>query len=61
MSATMLCEKPVEIQQTRLEQILTRAHEDVHARGAAKCPVCEGRLEPHGTEAACADCGSRLS
>ena len=71
MSATAICEEQVQVRRERrpcarprgltLGQILTRAHEDVHARGAADCPVCRGTLVSHMGEARCGDCGSRLS
>jgi hypothetical protein len=42
-------------------RVLTRAHEDAQARGAADCPVCGAVMERAGIQAACANCGSRLS
>jgi tRNA(Ile2) C34 agmatinyltransferase TiaS len=59
MSATALFEAPVATGIT-LAQLLTRAHEDVHAHGKADCPVCGGTLLSSGIEAACTSCGSRL-
>jgi hypothetical protein len=70
MSATAVCEEQVQVRRDRrpcalpggitLGQLLTRAHEAVHSRGAADCPVCGGTLRPHGVDAACTSCGSRL-
>lgn len=42
-------------------QLLARAHEAAQARAAADCPVCGAAMSPHGREARCGDCGSRLS
>jgi hypothetical protein len=71
MSATAICEEQVQVRRERrpcarpgaptLAQILTRAHEAVHARGAAACPVCGGTLAANLVDASCEDCGSRLS
>jgi hypothetical protein len=71
MSATAVCDQQVQIRRERrpcalpggitLGQLLTRAHEDVHARGAADCPVCGGTLAARGVHAHCDDCGSQLS
>jgi hypothetical protein len=70
MSATAICEEQVQIRRERrpcarpgaatLAQLLTRAHEAVHTRGAADCPVCDGTLHPQGVDAQCTSCGSRL-
>jgi hypothetical protein len=69
MSATAVCEE-LQVRRERrpcarpgaatLGQLLTRAHEAVHARGVADCPVCGGTLRPHGVDAQCTSCGSRL-
>ena len=60
MSAT-LCEEPLQLRsEVTLGQLLTRAHEDVHTRGAADCPVCGGALRPSAVDAECSICGSRL-
>ena len=57
MSATAVCEEQVQVRRERrpcgargitLGQLLTRAHEGVHARGTADCPVCGGTLVSHG-------------
>jgi len=69
MSATALYEEQVQVSRERLPWasrstlalLLARAHEDVHARGAADCPVCGGVMERAGVQAICASCGSRLS
>ena len=71
MSATAICEEQVQVKRERrpcslpgmatLGQILTRAHEDALARGAADCPVCGGVMERAGAQGGCANCGSRLS
>jgi hypothetical protein len=71
MSATAICEEQVQIRRERrpcvrrgaatLDQLLTRAHEAVHARGTAGCPVCGGALAANLVDASCDDCGSRLS
>ena len=70
MSATAVCEEQVQVRRERrpcgrptgitLGQLLTRAHEDLHARGAADCPVCGGQIAPRGVDSRCADCGTRL-
>jgi hypothetical protein len=61
MSATAICAEPVRLRpDLSLGQLLTRAHEDVHAYGTADCPLCGGALEPHGVDAQCTTCGSRL-
>ena len=60
MSATAICEPPV-VTALTFGQILTRAHEDAQASGAADCPVCGGTLAANLVDAACDDCGSRLS
>jgi DnaJ-class molecular chaperone len=59
MSATAVYETPV-VTGVTLGQLLTRAHEDVHANGKADCPVCDGTLLSHGGDAECTSCGSRL-
>ena len=59
MSATAVCELPVATGLT-LGQLLTRAHEELHANGKADCPVCEGTLLSNGVDAECTSCGSRL-
>jgi hypothetical protein len=71
MAATAVCDEQIQIRRERrpcalpggvtLGQLLTRAHEGVHARGAAECPVCGGTLAAHELDARCAGCGSRLS
>lgn len=71
MIATAVCEEQVPVRRERrpcarpgavtLGQILTRAHEAVHARGAADCPVCGGTIAATLVDASCEDCGSRLS
>ena len=71
MSATATCEEQVQVRRERrpcaiargitLGQLLTRAHEDVHAHGTADCPACGGVMERAGVQATCASCGSRLS
>jgi hypothetical protein len=71
MSAAAVCEEQVQIRRERrpcagpgaatLGQLLTRAHEAIHARGAADCPVCGGGLAANLVDASCDDCGSRLS
>ena len=71
MSATAVCEEQVQIRRERrpcalpggitLGQLLTRAHEDVQARGAAECPVCGGALALNRSVGRCQDCGSQLS
>ena len=43
-----------------LGQLLTRAHEGVHAHGTADCPVCGGALRRAGTHSECTGCRSRL-
>jgi hypothetical protein len=70
MSATAVCEEQLQVRRERrpcggpagitLGQLLTRAHEGVHARGIADCPVCGGTLELRGVDAHCTDCRSRL-
>jgi tRNA(Ile2) C34 agmatinyltransferase TiaS len=59
MSATAVCEAPLATGIT-LGQLLTRAHEDVHATGKADCPVCGNTLLSNGVDADCTSCGSRL-
>ena len=64
------CEEQVQVRRERrpcagprgitLGQLLARAHEGVHAHGAAECPVCGGLLEPRGLDARCGSCGSTL-
>ena len=71
MSATAVFEEQVQVSRERLpwagsrgitlSQLLTRAHESVHAHGIADCPVCNRVMERAGGKAACATCGSRLS
>jgi hypothetical protein len=71
MAATALFEEQIQMRRDRrpcdltdgitLGQLLTRAHEAVHARGAADCPVCGGVLERRGVQAVCGSCGSSLS
>jgi len=70
MSTAAICEPAVAVRRDRrpcagprgitLGQLLTRAHEDVHARGTAACPICGGSLQVDGVDARCADCSSRL-
>jgi hypothetical protein len=60
MSATAVCPEPLKLT-TTLGELLTRAHEDVHAYGFAKCPVCDGELMAQRAGAACESCGARLS
>ena len=59
MTATAVCDRPVATSLT-LAQLLTRAHEEVHSRGKADCPVCGGTLLSNGADAQCTSCGSRL-
>ncbi len=59
MSATAVCEQPVATSLS-LGELLARAHEDVHTRGVADCPVCGGALVQSGVDAECTVCGSRL-
>ena len=59
MAATAVCERPVATGLT-LGQLLTRAHEDVHADGKADCPVCGGTLLSNSGDAQCTSCGSRI-
>jgi hypothetical protein len=62
MSATALWPEPLQLHaELSLGQLLTRAHEDVHAHGMADCPVCGGTLWTDGVDAHCGDCGSRLN
>ena len=71
MSATALYDEQVDLRRERrpctrsegvtLGQLLARVHEAVLASGVADCPACAGRLGLRGTEARCADCGSRLA
>lgn len=74
-TATAPCEEQVQGRRERrrcmgagtrgvtLGQLLTQAHEAVHAHpdAHADCPVCGGVLEPHALEARCGGCGSRLA
>ena len=70
MSATAVCEETVQVRRERrpcagprgitLGQLLTRAHEAVHAGRAAACPMCGGELRAAGVDAECTSCGSRL-
>jgi hypothetical protein len=71
MSATAVCEEQLQVRHERrpcalpagvtLGQLLTRAHEAVHAHGSADCPVCGGGMRLAGHDASCASCGSLLS
>ena len=62
MSATAICPEPAQLRVgLSLDQLLTRAHEDVQAYGSADCPVCGGTLVAAAADAHCDDCGSRLS
>ena len=68
MSATAVYEERVQVSRERLPwaggitlaQLLARAHEDVHTRSTAACPVCGGALAPRDLEAHCDDCGTWL-
>jgi tRNA(Ile2) C34 agmatinyltransferase TiaS len=70
MSAAAVCEEKVEVRRERrpcdqphgvtLAQLLTRAHEAVHAGSATSCPVCGGPMRAAGAESRCSDCGARL-
>ena len=73
MSATAtaaVCEEQVQVRRERrpcsrprgvtLGQLLTRAHEAVQAGASPSCPMCDGRVEPHGLEGRCGSCGTRL-
>jgi DnaJ-class molecular chaperone len=46
-----------------LEELLAAVSSSLEIRGQARCPVCQGTLEPapDGGAAACASCGSRLT
>ena len=69
-STAAICEEQAPVRRERrpcvrpggvtLGQLLTRAHEAVGGGVSPACPVCGGRLEPHGLEGRCGDCGSRL-
>ena len=48
-----------------LEQLLDGVWEGLHADGAAECPICRGRMERAGDDAAagalCGDCGTTVA
>jgi hypothetical protein len=69
-AAAAVCEEQVQVRRERrpcarpggmtVGQLLARAHEAIQLGARVSCPVCEGRVEPHGGEGLCGSCGTRL-
>jgi hypothetical protein len=61
MSATATYPEPLTLRPgVTLDELLTRAHEDVETYGGTDCPVCGGYLAARELDAGCDDCGARL-
>jgi hypothetical protein len=53
-------EQPADVGELTLGQRLAGAWQELHAHGAAACPVCGDRVTPAGDAGRCDRCGSEL-